>query len=219
MILVRRILAALLLLFPLLMMLGFLLHFHSFEQFFNFKLSYGTYNSGKLFDTLIEGRGHIFTVAHFIVFLTIPLFMLAILILSWFLFARQPLLAFAGASIGLIGCTFMAGTIAAWLSFTGIYGLDPVYYDGAKAGFVQLVQMKGMLKILTQGSYLCFIGMIILAAGLIKTFRLWNMLSIIAGALLFMIFMDLDNWMFIGSILLLLGFIPVSKKLLSNFMP
>jgi hypothetical protein len=198
------------------MMLGFLLHFHSIESFFNFKLSHGTYNAAGLFDAIVEGRGHIFTVAHFIVFLSIPLFMLAILILSWFLFPKKPLLAFAGAAIGIIGCTFMAGTVAAWLSFTGIYGVDPVYYDGAKAGFVQLVKMKGILRIMTQGSYGCFIGMIILAAGLIKTFRLWNILAIIIGALLFLVFMDLDNWMFIGSILLLIGFIPVSKKLLSK---
>jgi hypothetical protein len=214
--LVRRMLAALLLLFPVLMMLGFILHFHSFESFFNFKLSHNTYDADRLFDTLVAGRGHSFIVAHFIVFLSIPLFMLAILILSWFLFPEKPLLAFTGAAIGIIGCTFMAGTIAAWLSFSGIYGVDNRYYEGAKAGFVQLVEMKGMLKILTQGSYLCFIGIIILAAGLIKQFRLWNILAIITGAVLFMIFMDLDNWMFIGSILLLLGFIPVSKKLSNN---
>jgi hypothetical protein len=210
---VRKILAVLLLLFPVIMMLGFLLHFRSFESFFNFKLSHGTYDAGRLFDALVEGRGHIFTVAHFIVFLSIPLFMLAILILSWFLFPEKPLLAFTGAAIGLIGCTFMAGTIAVWLSFTGIYGVDPHYYEGAKAGFVQLVKMKGVLKTMTQGSYGCFIGMIILAAGLIKQFRLWNMLAIITGSAMFMIFMDLDNWMFIAAVLLLLGFIPLSKKL------
>jgi hypothetical protein len=200
------------------MMPGFLLHFHSFESFFHFKLSFGPYNAGSLFATLVNGRGHIFTVAHFIVFLSIPLFMLAILILAWFLFPEKPVLAFAGASIGMIGCTFMAGMIAVWLSFTGIYGVDPVYYEGAKAGFIQLVKMKGILKILTQGSYLCFIGMIILAAGLIriKMFRFWSMVAIIAGAMLFVVFMDLDNWMFIGAILLLFGFIPVSKKLISN---
>lgn len=213
MILVRRILAVLLLLFPVIMMLGFILHFPSFESFFNFELSSRTYNAGGLFDTLVAGRGHLFTVAHFTVFLSIPLFMLAILILSWFLFPEKPLLAFTGAAIGLIGCTFMAGTLAAWLSFSGIYGVDPHYYEGAKAGFIQMVEMKGMLKIMTQGSYLCFIGMIILAAGLIKVFRLWSMLAIITGAALFMIFMDLDNWMFIASILLFLGFLPVSKKL------
>jgi hypothetical protein len=195
------------------MMLGFILHFRSFSSFFHFKLSHGTYNAGSLFDTLVAGRGHVFIVAHFVVFLSVPLFMLATLILSWFLFPTKPLLAFAGAAIGLIGCAFMAGTVAAWLCFSGIYGVDLAYYEGAKAGFIQLVQMKGMLNILTQGSYLSFVGIIILAAGLMKTFKPLNMLCIIAGSLLFMIFMDLDNWMFIGSVLLLAGFIPVSKKL------
>lgn len=213
MIIVRKILAVLLLLFPVTMMLGFLLHFRSFESFFQFKLSHGTYNAGSLFDTLVSGRGHIFTVAHFVVFLAIPLFMLAILILSWFLFPDRPLLAFTGAAIGMTGCTCMAGMIAIWLSFTGIYGVDMQYYEGAKAGFIQLVEMKGILKFMTIGSYGCFISMIILAAGLIKQFSLWNMLAIIAGAVLFLIFMDLDNWMFIASVLLLTGFISLSKKL------
>jgi hypothetical protein len=93
--------------------------------------------------------------------------------------------------------------------------VDKSYTEGARAGFIELVRMKGMLKFFTLTAYLSFISIIILAAGLIwaKKFKVMNMLSLVIGSALFVVFMDMDNWMFIGALLLLLGFLPVSKKL------
>ncbi|OKS84777.1 hypothetical protein [Mucilaginibacter polytrichastri] len=211
----RSILAVLLVLFPVLMMLAFAIHFGSLHAFFDFRLSRKTYNSGGLFDALVSGRGHGFIMAHSVAFLTVPLFMITTGVLSWFLYLQKPLLAFTGAAIGLIGCTALAAVFGAWLSFSGIQGLDQQYYAGARQGFIQLVQMKGMLKFITLTSYLSFIGLGILAAGLawVKQFNLLNMLCIIIGVILFVTFMDMDNWMFIGSIFLLIGFVPVSRRL------
>jgi hypothetical protein len=212
---IRKNLAVLLLLFPATMMLAFLLHFSSVHAFFNFRLHRDPYDAGKLFDALVGGRGHGFVMAHTVGFLSIPLFMIATLLLAWLLYKQNPIWAFIGAVIGIIGCAGMAAVFGAWLSLSGIHTLDQQYYTGAREGFIELVKMQGMLKFFTMLSYLSFIGLAILAAGLAwaKQFKLINMLSIITGTILFVVFMDMDNWMFIGSVLLLIGFIPVSKQL------
>ena len=214
----RKTLAVLLLLFPTIMMLAFLMHFSSVHAFFNFRLHRDPYDAGKLFDALVSGRGHGFVMAHTVGFMSIPLFMIATLLLAWFLYQQKPFWAFIGAAIGIIGCAGIAAVFGAWLSFSGIHSLNPQYYAGAREGFIELVKMKGMLKFFTMLSYLSFIGLAILAAGLawVKQFKLINMLCIIVGTMLFVIFMDMDNWMFIGSVLLLTGFLPVSKKLRTN---
>jgi hypothetical protein len=109
----------------------------------------------------------------------------------------------------------MSGVISTWLSFSAVGRVAPEYYDGAKAALIELTRMEGPLKTVTALSYLTFIGLIILAAGLLqfRIFRIWNMIAIILGSTLFLAFMDLDNWMFIGTILILIGLIPVSRKL------
>jgi hypothetical protein len=207
--------AVVLLVFPAIMMLAFVMHFSSFHSFFNFRLSRDVYDAGKLFDVLVGARGHGFIMAHFVAVISVPLFFMTMMILGSLLYPDKPLMATIGVIIGVVGCTAMAAVFGAWLSFTGIATVDKSDYAGARIAFIELVRMKGALKIFTSLSNLCFISIVILATGLIwaKKFDLWRMLCIIVGAILFIIFMDMDNWMFIGSFLLLLGFMLISRKL------
>ena len=168
---------------------------------------------------LVAGHGHSFIMAHFTAFLTVPLFLISIFVLSRFLYAEKPLFTIGCVITGIIGCMALAAVFGAWLSFSGIATVNENNYEGARAGFIELLKMKGMLKIITMGSYLSFISIMMLATGLIwtKKFNTWNMLSIIIGCMLFVLFMDLDNWMFVGSLFLLIGFIPVNKRLRLKF--
>jgi hypothetical protein len=211
----RNTAAVVLMLFPILMMLAFSMHFPSLSSFFNFRSSYGVYDPGKLFDMLVAGHGHSFVMAHFTAFLTVPLALLTIFTMSWFLYIDKPFFAAVFLITGIIGCMALAAVFGAWLSFSGIATVDTNNYEGARIGFMELVKMKGMLKILTIGSYLSFISIMLLAAGLIFTekFNTWSMLSIITGCLLFIVFMDLDNWMFLGALFLFIGFIPIHNRL------
>lgn len=215
--LVRKIVSLLLLAFPVLMLLALAMHFRSFQSFFNFHWSYPDYDAGGLFDILVAGKGHGFIMTHFLVFLCIFLFLLVLIVLGRTLYTEKPLLAFAGSTIGLMGCICLAGVLAAWLSFSGIATVDAQYYAGARAGFIELVKVKGLLHFFRTGSYLTFIGIIMLATGLAlsKQFKWLPMLCMVIGALLFILFMDMDNWMFIGTLLLFAGLIPVSKRLQS----
>jgi hypothetical protein len=211
---IRKIIATLMLVFPFTLLLGFGLHFRSLESFFRFRLIKPHYNAERMFYMLISGNSHLFVVAHGIVFLAIPLMMLVVLVLAWFLYRKAPVMAFIGAVIGMIGCIAMGGVLSTWLSFSAVGRVAPENYEGAKAALIELTRMKGTLGTVTALSYLTFIGIIILAAGLLqfRIFRIGNMLSIIFGSALFLAFMDLDNWMFIGTVLILIGLIPVSRK-------
>ena len=212
---IRKTIANSILVFPFTLLLGFAMHFSSLEKFFKFRLVKPVYNAEHMFHMLTGGHSHLFVVAHAIVFIAIPLMLLVILVLAWFLYEKLPLMAFVGAVIGVVGCVAMAGVLSTWLSFSAVGRVTPENYEGAKAALIELTRMQGVLKTVTAVSYLTFIGMIILAAGLLQmgTFKKWNMLSIMLGSALFLAFMDLDNWMFIGTVLILIGLIPVSRKL------
>ena len=211
----KKIVASSLLLFPILSILGFLLHFHSVHSFFNFQWQRKPYDAGRLFDALAAGRGHGYMLAHIIVYTALPFLLVIVLVLAWYLRQTLPMLAFLGAAIGVIGSLALAGVVSSWLSFAAIGHVSPVYYEGARAGLIELTNKKGFLEWNTGCSYLTFIGLILLAAGLWikRQFPAANMMGIMAGATLFLLFMDMDNWMLIGTVLLSIGLWPVLKKL------
>ena len=213
----KKCLAFCLLAFPVLSILAFLLHFHSLSGFFHFTWTRPPYHAEGLFNALVSGRGHGFVVAHSFVYLAMPFLILTILVLTWYLLQVDQVLALVGAVLGIIGGLAMVGVIATWLSFAGVAHVDPQYYDGARAALVELTKMQGTLGLNTTLSYACFIGLIILSGGLIirRQFPPLNMILIMVGSLLFILFMDMDNWMLIGTVLLGIGLIPVVKRLRS----
>lgn len=216
--LIKKFLAASLLLFPTLAIIAFVLHFHSWGAFFHFYFTRPPYHAENLFEALVSGRGHSFLIAHIFVDIAIPFLLLTILTLAWYLVKTSQTLAILGAATGIIGSLAMAGVIASWLSFAAVGHVDPQYYDGARAALIELTRMQGILHANTLLSYLTFYGLIILSAGLAykKTFPATSMILIATGALLFILFMDMDNWMMIGTILLCIGLIPVIRRLILN---
>jgi hypothetical protein len=105
--------------------------------------------------------------------------------------------------------------VSSWLSFAAIGRVSPEYYEGARAGLIELTNKKGFLGWNTGCSYLTFIGLLLLAAGLWikRQFPGVNMFCMMVGALLFLLFMDMDNWMLIGTVFLSIGLWPVLRKL------
>jgi hypothetical protein len=212
---IKKLLALALLLFPLLCILGFLLHFHSLHGFFHFTWARPPYNAERLFDALVSGRGHGFFIAHIIVYAAVPFLLVTVLVLSWYLFPHSPWAAVLGAILGVLGSLALAGVVSSWLSFAAVGKVHPEFYDGARAALVELTNMQGILQWNSIGSYCIFAGLIILAAGLLvnRQFPRWSMICIILGSLLFFFFMDMDNWMLIATILLGIGLLPFITRL------
>ncbi len=210
----RKTLATSLLIFPAILVLAFIMHFHSVEDFFSFRLKKGpSYNAGALFDELVKTGGGGFIHAHALAYLSVPFMILTILCLGYLLYPKKPILSFVGVSVGIIGSVFMAGVFASWLSFTAVSRVEPQFYVGAKAALTELTRMTGVLKAITLLSFLSLIGIIILCIGFLKTKILpkWTPISILTGCIIISVFMDMDNWMLMGSIFILAGLIPVSR--------
>ena len=203
---VKKALATSMLVFPSILLLAFIMHFKSFGDFFNLKLIKSpNYDSDLLFDNLIKTGGGNFVHAHAIAYLSVPFMILTILCLGYLLYPKKPILSFVGVAVGIFGSVFMAGVFASWISFSAVSRVEPQNYVGAKAALVELTRMTGALKTMTLLSFLSLIGIIILCVGFLTTKLLpkWSPVSILIGCIIISVFMDLDNWMFIGSIFIL----------------
>jgi hypothetical protein len=141
-----------------------------------------------------------------------------IVCLGYLLYPKRPIISFAGVVTGIFGAVFMAGFLASWISFSAIGNVEPQNYTGAKSALVELTGNNGALYLITRLSLLSLAGIIILCIGLFTTRLLpkWSPLVLIAGCLLITIFWSLVNWMFIGSLLILVGMMPVSRLLKSK---
>jgi len=95
--------------------------------------------------------------------------------------------------------------------------VDPHHVDGAIAAFAALTAQHGAFLLTTTLAKLAFVGLAL--QGLV----LWRRdvrtrtasACIVAGSALFLAFWDLDNWMLIGSLLLLAG-LAVSQPALES---
>jgi len=211
--LIKKILGTLLLLFPSILVLSFIMHMHSDSNFFYFKLKASPYNSDELFESLIKTGGNGFVHAHALTYISVPLMILTILCLGYLLYSKRPLVSFVGVTLGIVGAIFMSGFLASWLSFSAISRVNPQDYIGAKAALAELTKMTGVLQVITRLSFLTFVGLIILCLGFLTTKLVpkWSPLLIILGCIIISLFWSLVNWMFLGSILILIGLYPISK--------
>ena len=212
--LIRKSLAKSLLIFPSILLVAFIMHFHSIGDFFNFKLKKNEiYNSDRLFDELVKKGSSSFIHAHAVAYLSVPFMIVTILCLGYLLYPKKPILSFVGVSVGIIGSVFIAGVFASWLSFSAVSRVEPQNYIGAKAALAELTRMTGALKAITLLSFLSLMGIIILCIGFLSTKILpkWSPICILTGCIIIGLFMDLDNWMLIGSVFILAGLVPVSR--------
>lgn len=212
---VKKAIAVALLIFPVFAILGFALHFSALPNFFHFRWQRPPYDAGRLFDALTAGHGGHFMMAHVIVDLSLPFLVLILMVLGLSLYRSAPRLALLGVSVGMIGLLALAGVMATWLGFGAISHVAPGDYPGARSALIELSRMQGALGWNTEVSYGAFVGVMVLAAGLWlrRQFPGWAMGCLIGGCTLFLLFMDMDNWMLIGTVLMGIGLVPAVRKL------
>jgi hypothetical protein len=75
--------------------------------------------------------------------------------------------------------------------------------------------MQGSLLLTSLLSALSLVGMMILSAGLFlgRVVPRGAAALIFLGNLRILVFIDLDNWMFIGALLMLLGMVPIARRM------
>lgn len=216
---IQRIAGILLLLFPIVLMVAFALHYESIADFFVFELKYEASSAGELMNTLrSEGAFRYYILPHLIAYLGVPLYFSTALTLGYVIYKKRPGFAIIGIVLTGIGSIYMGSLFGTWLSFGAIGNVPVNQIGGATYALEALTEMQGIMMLTTLLASLVLIGLIILAIGLILSYNIpkWSGILLLIGNILILIFMDLDNWMFIGASLILIGLIPISKKLIKN---
>ncbi len=201
---------------PLILMLAFTLHFNSLPEFFVFKFKYVQAPIEETVSMLMgPNAARDFIIPHLIGYISVPFMIISSLAMGYVLFRKKPWFAFIGASLTCIGSVFLGGVFASWLSFAAIGNMPSSQIEGAVSAFKALTEMQGTLALTTYLSVLSLLGFLVLSIGLFmsRIVPKWSASFIFIGNLLIIAFMDLDNWMFIGAFLILLGGIPISLKL------
>jgi hypothetical protein len=202
-----------LLVLPLVLAVTFLLHFSTLSEFVDFRFVKPPYSADRLLQTLTgpDGGFRRFTLPHVVGYLTLPLFISASLYMAHVLFNKAPWHALIGAASTCVGVVFMGGVFGAWLSFAAV-GRVPVEESSTLLPvLMELTTMQGSLMLSSALSSLTFLGLIILGFGLYfgRIVPRWSAVLFILGNILILAFIDLDNWMFIGALFMLVGLFPL----------
>ncbi len=208
-----------LILFPLILMVAFSLHFQSISEFFVFEFKYEQVPVENTIPMLMGSDAmRNFTGPHLIGYFSVPFMIFASLALGYVLFKKKPWFAFIGTSLTLIGSVFLAGVFASWLSFAALGNMPIDQTEGAASALRVLTEMQGPMAMTTYLSVLSLLGLLILAVGLFKSRIVpkWSASMIFIGTLTIIVFMELDNLMFIGALLMLIGMFPIALKLIKG---
>lgn len=216
---IRRVLAAALLAFPCLFILVFLLHFHRPADFFHFHAHYVQRPPEDTVAMLIraQNRWPMVHDPHIIGYLALPLIPLCAFAMYTVGKTKRPMASAIAMFVTVTGTIYLGGIFGMWTAFFRGMGLvDPSQTQGAIATFKALTTNQGAFLLTTTLGKLAMIGIAAQALTLVGRIRGWAVASIAAGAILFLLFWDLDNWMIIATLLMLAGFVQVRRALLSE---
>ena len=217
---IRRILAGALLLFPSLFIIVFVLHFRGWGDFLNLKTHYVPRDPAQVVAALIRNgtRAPLIHDPHVIAYLSLPLLLAASLALFAIGQRKRPNAAAAALVVTLAGTVYMGGVFGMWTAFyRGIGQVDPSQLAGATATFTAMTNPTRAFLLTTTLAKLTMVGfglqgLVLLGIGRVPR---WSPVIIAAGAVLFIAFWDLDNWMLVASLMLLAGFVPLRREILS----
>jgi len=202
--------AAVPLLLPLLLVLVFAMHLRSLSQFLDFRFHYVPTPPEVVVPWLIAhgAQRPLLHDPHVIAYLALPLFLATALMLHGIARPRRPAASAAACMTTVVGTIYLGGLFGMWTSFyDGLSRVNPRDVDGAVAAFAAMTSPHGAFLLTTTLAKLAFVGLAL--QGLV----LWGSdararaasTCIVAGSALFLAFWDLDNWMLVGSVLLLIG--------------
>ena len=205
---------------PFMLAIAFALHYTALSDFFVFKFVKPPYSAERLLQTLTspDGGFRLYTLPHMVGYLALPLFIPASLSLAYVLFKKAQWHALIGATLTCVGVMFLAGVFGAWMSFAAVGSIPAKEAGNLLTVLGALTTMQGSLMLSSALSALTFFGMIVLGFGLYHS-RLvprWSAALFTLGNILILLFIDLDNWMFIGALLMLIGMLPLSMMLLHS---
>jgi len=199
------------LLLPVLLVIVFAMHMRSLPQFLDFRLHYEPSAPEAVARALVgQAQRPLLHDPHVIAYLALPLFLATALLLHRRTRARRPAASKAAFALTAIGTIYLGGLFGMWTAFyDGLSHVAPADVDGAARAFAAMSAPRGAFLLTTTLAKLAFVGLAL--EGLLQ----WGgdarsrvaAACVAAGCGLFLAFWDLDNWMLVGSLLLLAGLV------------
>lgn len=218
---IRKTLANALLIFPCLFMLVFIMHFRRLADFLTFHTHYEPRDPARVVAALIAAHNRFPLIhdPHMIAYLGMPLLPLCAFAMYTLGRAVRPVASAITLMITISGTIYMGGVFGMWTAFYRGLGLvDPSNQAGATATFAAMTTPQGAFLVTTTLAKLTMVGFAAQALVLLgkRVVPAWSVASIVVGCSMFLAFWDLDNWMLLGTVLLLVGFQPMRKALLGE---
>ena len=218
---IRAILGKALLIFPCVFILVFIMHFRRFTDFLTFHAHYEPRDPARVVAALIAAHNSfpLMHDPHMLAYLSLPLLPLCAFALYLLGRGPRPVASAITLMITISGTIYMGGVFGMWTAFYRGLGLvDPANQAGAIATFAAMTTPQGAFLVTTWLAKLTMVGLatqalVLLGKAVVTT---WSVVSVAVGASMFLVFWDLDNWMLIGTVLLLVGFLPMRKALVSE---
>ena len=202
--------AALPLLLPLLLVLVFVMHLRSVPQFLDFKTTYVPNPPDKMVHWLAgtARQPGLRVDPHVIAYLALPLLLLTARMLHHVARVRRPRASAFAFGVTVVGSIYLGGLFGMWTAFfDGLAHVDPRDADGAVAAFTAMTAPRGAFLLTTTLAKLGFAGLALQGAvlwGRATSARV-AAVCLVIGSGLILAFWDLDNWMLVGSLLMLAG--------------
>jgi hypothetical protein len=198
--------------FPVLFLIVFMMHFRNASDFFHFRLHYVPRDPAEVVTALVRAQNHWPMVQdpHILGYLALPFLLLSGYGLYRVSRGQRPRLSAVAMFVTAAGTIYLGGVFGMWTAFyRGLGQVNPRYLDGAIATFRGMTEPQGAFLLTTTLAKLAMIG---LAA---QSLVLWGLpkvrrsaiVLIVLGCTLFLVFWDLDNWMLIGMMLMAGGFV------------
>lgn len=193
--------------FPIAQMTAFAIH----PQFWTFK-----HETGALVQyNYIQSLG--WQIGHTLVYATLPLMLVAYLQVARLVGKTHPWVAIVGGLLSLSGIGFMIGNFGQVMA-QGTIGLM-LPKEQAIPAIQLMIDNAGMMQISFFGQIAALFGPVLLALGLIFSPQVasrWSGLLILLGNLIIIAFIDIDAYMFMGDLAILIGLLPLTLRFLKG---
>lgn len=189
-----------LILAPLLTFIGWAIAHDSISSFLNFNFTWkptdGTTKLTSASDPALLFRYYL--LPHYFIYSAFPFYIGLAITLMYKLYKKAPWHSFIGVILSIIGAVYFIGVLGAFLSIP-----------------MGTVNMTSILKVSFALCILVFVGNIVQGFALLKTDILakWQSILFIVGNILILIFPGTENWMALGSLLMLIALLPLSMKI------
>lgn len=197
-------------LLPVLLVIVFAMHLRNLSRFLDFRLQYVPRPPQEVVPWLIAHAGQHPWLhdPHVIAYLSLPLLLATASLLYRLGRQHRPTTSAAACMTTVVGTIYLGGLFGMWTAFyDGLSRVDVRDVNGAVAAFAAMTSPQGAFLLTTTLAKLAFVGLGVQGMAL-RNREARNRLAsifVVVGSTLFLTFWDLDNWMLVGSVLLLAG--------------